>query len=198
MSFVDDLNNLDWDNPGLWPTPFKIAVSVLLFIAALGVGWYFDTQKQQEQLQSLEKKESEKIEDLKRKQRKVANIDLLREQMEEMEQSFGDMVRQLPDKTEVASLLVDISQTGVATGLEFNLFKPQAEKSAEFYVTLPIEISVTGGYHQLGEFISGVAALPRIVTAHNIDIKALPNSNALEMKAIAQTYRAEEIEKEDN
>ena len=111
-----------------------------------------------------------------------------------MQQSFGDMLRQLPNKTEVDALIVDISQTGLAAGLEFDLFKPGGEKPGEFYATLPIQISVRGTYHQLGEFVSGVAALPRIVTVHNINIQPSnakgTNSNTLTMSATAQTYRA--------
>ena len=122
--------------------------------------------------------------------------------MEEIKQSFGDMLKQLPNKTEVAALLVDISQTGLAAGLEFELFKPEKERPAEFYAELPIKISVIGDYHQLGEFISGVASLPRIVTTHDISIgkkKTKEGSGTLQMQATAKTYRAldeEEFEEE--
>ena len=109
--------------------------------------------------------------------------------MKEMEQSFGDMVRQLPNKTEVAGLLIDISQTGLGSGLEFKLFEPQKERPSEFYATLPIKITVEGQYHQFGEFVSGIAALPRIVTTHNIVIKK-GKEEKLVIDAIAQTYRA--------
>ena len=113
-----------------------------------------------------------------------------------MEQSFGDMVRQLPNKTEVAGLLIDISQTGLASGLEFKLFQPGGESPKEFYAELPIKLSVTGTYHQFGELVSGVAALPRIVTTHDISIAAASKNDPtlLEMKAVAKTYRALEEE----
>lgn len=189
MSFIDDLNNLDPNNPGVWPMPVKLVVFAILFAGILFAGWKFDITKQGEELAGLEKKEKEQIEVLDVRQKKAANLNALKEQMKEMEQSFGDMVRQLPNKTEVAGLLIDISQTGLAAGLEFKLFQPQNQKPSEFYSTLPIKISVEGDYHQFGEFVSGIAELPRIVTTHNIQIKK-GKGDKLTMDAIAQTYRA--------
>ena len=201
MSFTDDLKNLDPNNPGLWPKPIQIVLFILLFIALLFAGWKFDITKKRDQLAALEKKETEKIEILKVRQRKAANLNALKEQMKEMEISFGDMVRQLPNQTEVAGLLVDISQTGLGAGLEFKLFEPKAENPKEFYAVLPISIKVVGNYHQFGEFISGLAQLPRIVTAHEIKIKSdQANEKAripvLEMNTIAKTYRALEEDEE--
>ena len=195
MSFADDLKNLDPNNPGLWPKPIQIVLFILLFIALLFAGWKFDITKKRDQLAALEKKETEKIEILKVRQRKAANLNALKEQMKEMEISFGDMVRQLPNQTEVAGLLVDISQTGLGAGLEFKLFEPKAENPKEFYAVLPISINVVGNYHQFGEFISGLAQLPRIVTAHEINIKSKQSNEKarvpiLEMNTIAKTYRA--------
>jgi len=195
MSFIDDLNNLDPNNPGVWPAPVKALVFTVVFAAILFAGWKFDVTKQREALADLEKKEKEQIGILDVRQKKAANLNALKEQMKEMEQSFGDMVKQLPNKTEVAGLLIDISQTGLAAGLEFKLFKPGGEAPKEFYAELPINISVVGDYHQFGEFVSGIAALPRIVTTHNIKITRLnakDNSSAsmLQMTAIAKTYRA--------
>ena len=203
MSFADDLKNLDPNNPGLWPKPIQIVLFILLFIALLFAGWKFDITKKRDQLAALEKKETEKIEVLKVRQRKAANLNALKEQMKEMEISFGDMVRQLPNQTEVAGLLVDISQTGLGAGLEFKLFEPRAENPKEFYAVLPISIKVVGNYHQFGEFISGLAQLPRIVTAHEIKIKSeQANEKAripiLEMNTIAKTYRALEEDEESS
>jgi len=195
MSFTDDLKNLDPNNPGLWPKPIQIVIFVLLFIALLFAGWKFDITKKRDQLAKLEKRETQQIETLKVRQRKAANLNALKEQMKEMEISFGDMVRQLPNQTEVAGLLVDISQTGLGAGLEFKLFEPKAENPKEFYAVLPISINVVGNYHQFGEFISGLAQLPRIVTAHEINIKSKQSNEKarvpiLEMNTIAKTYRA--------
>ena len=201
MSFTDDLKNLDPNNPGLWPKPIQIVIFLLLFIALLFAGWKFDITKKRDQLAKLEKRETQQIETLKVRQRKAANLNALKEQMKEMEISFGDMVRQLPNQTEVAGLLVDISQTGLGAGLEFKLFEPKAENPKEFYAVLPISINVVGNYHQYGEFISGLAQLPRIVTTHEINIKSNQSNEKarvpiLEMNTIAKTYRALEEDEE--
>lgn len=192
MSFVDDLNNLDPNNPGVWPLPFQIGLIVILFAITLYAGYHFDISKQREELAKVEQKEEERKTTFEAKQKKVANLIPLREQMKEMEQSFGDMLRQLPNKTEVAGLLVDISQTGLSAGLEFELFQPKREVPSEFYAELPISLKVKGTYHQMGEFVSGLAALPRIVTTH--DLKIQRSSEILSMAATAKTYRAIEEE----
>jgi type IV pilus assembly protein PilO len=199
MSIIDDINNLDPNNPGVWPTPIKIIAFVIVFVALLFAGWKFDITEQRKVLAGLEKKEKDQLEILDARQHKAANLNALKEQMKEMEQSFGDMVKQLPNQTEVAGLLIDISQTGLAAGLEFKLFQPRKESPKEFYAELPINISVVGNYHQIGEFVSGVASLPRIVTTHDINITPLAASSdsevpALQMTAIAKTYRALEEE----
>jgi type IV pilus assembly protein PilO len=141
------------------------------------------------ELEQVVAKEQEHKEVFDRKQRRAANLNALKEQMIEMKQSFGDMLRQLPNKTEVAGLIVDVSQTGLSSGLEFELFQPTPEQPGEFYAKLPINIKVNGTYHQFGEFVSGIAQLPRIVTTHNISIQKGENGR-LTMSAIAMTYRA--------
>lgn len=198
MSIIDDINNLDPNNPGVWPTAFKIVVFAIVFAALVYAGWHFDITQLREELAGLKQKEAEQIQILEIRQKKVANLDALKDQMKEMEQSFDDMLRQLPNKTEVADLLIDISQTGLAAGLEFKLFEPKGETPREFYAELPINISIVGDYHQFGEFVSGIAALPRIVTTHDIQIQPLgadaPAERPLSMTAIAKTYRALEEE----
>ena len=185
---LDDLNNLDPQNIGAWPLPVRIVV-IAVVCAAIGYGtWHYDVQLQLQALEKVEKEEVSLKGVFEVKQKKAANLNALKEQLAEMKQSFGDMIRQLPDQTEVAGLIVDISQTGLAAGLEFELFKPGKEKPAEFYSELPISIQVVGGYHQFGEFVSGIAALPRIVTTHNISITK--REDKLQMNATAKTYRA--------
>ena len=175
---------------------------ILLFVLIQVLGFQFDIKNQREMLEGERKKEITHLATIEEKQIKAANLEPLKLQMKEMEQSFGDMLKQLPSKTEVAALLVDISQTGLAAGLEFQLFKPGGELRSEYYAELPIEINVLGNYHEFGEFISGIAALPRIVTAHDISIsggaKKAPKKGAvgaglvpaLLMKVTAKTYRA--------
>jgi len=185
---LDDLNNLDPQNIGSWPLPIRI---VVIAVVCAGIGYatfHYDVNPQLAALEKVEKEEVTLKGVFEVKQKKAANLNALKEQLAEMKQSFGDMIRQLPDQTEVAGLIVDISQTGLAAGLEFELFKPGKEKPAEFYSELPISIKVVGGYHQFGEFVSGIAALPRIVTTHNISITK--KADKLQMNATAKTYRA--------
>ena len=191
---LEELNELDFSNIGVWPTPVKI-VLVLIICALVGVGgYYLDIEDQLKRLSNVEKKELELRQTFEIKQAKAANLEAYKKQLEEMKQSFGAMLRQLPNKTEVADLLVDVSQTGLASGLEFELFKPEAEVPREFYAELPIRIKVTGQYHEFGKFISGLATLPRIVTIHDVKIQergkiAGGNGKLLGLEATAKTYR---------
>lgn len=196
---LDELNSLDPGNIGSWPLPIRMVV-IAVVCAAIGYAtFHYDINPQLADLEEVEKEEITLKGTFEVKQKKAANLEALKEQLAEMKQSFGDMIRQLPDKTEVAGLIVDISQTGLAAGLEFKLFKPGKEKPAEFYSELPISITVVGDYHQLGEFVSGIAALPRIVTTHDISIQKSDKDGtgaALIMKATAKTYRALDEEEE--
>ncbi len=182
-----ELKNLDPKDPGNWPWLAKGGAMVLLVLAVLGGGYWFDTQHQRVELAKVQKKEGDLKAEFEKKQAKAVNLDTYKRQMEEMHETFGTMLRQLPGKTEVADLLVDITQTGLASGLEFNLFKPGAEVKREFYAELPITLEVKGTYHELGTFVSGVAALPRIVTIHNISVGN--DGGKLKMSATAKTYR---------
>lgn len=189
-----DLTELDINNMGEWPLPIK-ALAILLCCVLVGVAvYYLDTDAQLVRLEGERSKELELRRTFETKQRKAANFDAYRQQLVEMKESFGAMLRQLPDKTEVAGLLVDVSQTGLAAGLEFELFQPEGEQSKDFYAELPINIRVTGRYHEFGRFISGLAALPRIVTIHNVKISNLggDRGNAdskLMLQAQVKTYR---------
>jgi len=191
---LQELNELDLNNIGDWPAPVKV-VLVLLLCVGLAAGWYYyNTQDQLQQLAQTEKREQELRATFEKKQAKAVNLDKYKKQLEEMKQSFGAMLRQLPDKTEVAELLVDVSQTGLAAGLEFELFDPQGEDRKEFYAELPIKIRVKGEYHQFGTFISGLAMLPRIVTIHDIKISGKKGgqdsaTGRLTMEAVVKTYR---------
>lgn len=193
---LEELNDLDYQDMGNWPLPAKAIAIALLCVVVLFAGYWFDTKDQQEQIERLEKKEHTLKKDFKNNARKAANLELYKQQMVDMKQSFGAMLKQLPSKTEVAELLVDISQTGLASGLEFELFQPTAEVPLEFYAELPIKLRVTGKYHEFGSFVSGVAALPRIVTLHNFSIKPAKNGKLI-MEATAKTYRYLEEEEQE-
>lgn len=187
---LEELNELDLSNIGDWPVVVK-AVIVVILCALVGVAWYFlDIKDQYAALERVERIEQDLRDDFEKKQAKAANLEAYRAQLAEMEESFGAMLRQLPNKTEVADLLVDVSQTGLAAGLEFELFQPQGEVPRDFYAELPIKLRVVGDYHEFGEFVSGLAALPRIVTIHDVRI-APQGSEAtrLVMEATARTYR---------
>ena len=169
-------------------------ILVLLVCIVWGIGWYYlDAEDLLLQLERVEKKELDLRQSFEDKQAKAANLEKYKQQLAEMRESFGSMLRQLPNKTEVAELLVDVSQTGLAAGLEFELFKPTGEVPKEFYAELPIQLKVNGSYHEFGEFISGLAALPRIVTIHDIKItptKGMKGDNKLlKLEATAKTYR---------
>lgn len=183
-----DLNNLDFSNIGSWPVAIKGVVIAVVAVGVLALGYFLDVQSQQGNLERITNKEKQLKEDFELKQAKAANLEAYKAQMLEMEDSFGAMIRQLPSKTEVEDLLVDISQTGLASGIEFQLFKPLSEKHIEFYAELPITLKMTGSYHQFGEFVSGIAALPRIVTLENITLKGGKKGD-LTMDVTAKTYR---------
>lgn len=188
---LQDINNLDFNDVGEWPAPLKLFL-VLLVAILVGVAWYYmDTQDQYVALERVRREEKDLRTSFEEKQQKAANYEKYKAQLAEMKQTFGAMLRQLPNKKEVADLLIDVSQTGLAAGLEFQLFQPQNEIPKDFYAELPIKLRVVGDYHEFGEFISGIAALPRIVTMHDIDIKPITGQRAggLVMEATAATYR---------
>lgn len=187
-----DLGSLDFNNIGSWPVAVRSVLIALLCIAVLAAGYFLDTQGQLEKLDRARLEENRLKQEFEAKQAKAANLDAYREQMKEMKESFGAMLRQLPSKTEVESLLVDISQTGLSSGIQFQLFKPEPERFIDFYAEQPIRMVVTGTYHEFGRFVSGVAALPRIVTLQDIDITGAgkgAKSEKLKMTLLAKTYR---------
>lgn len=184
-----ELNNLDIKNLGTAPLAVKVIVVLVLCGAIVGLGYYFDTQDQLAALEEVEAKEAQLKQTFEIKQKKAANLEVYREQLEEMRRTFGSLLRQLPSKTEIPGLIVDISQTGLASGLEIDLFKPGPEVKKDFYAEKPIELRVKGSYHQFGKFASGIAALPRIVTLHDIVLTPDGKSGTMVMSATAKTYR---------
>ena len=188
---LQELNELDFSNLGDWPLAIKLVLVVLVLAGVLAAGYYLDTQDQLVQLERVEKEEVALKRTFEEKQARAANLEDYKRQLAEMKESFGAMLKQLPNKTEVAALLVDVSQTGLAAGLEFELFKPTGEVPKDFYAELPIQLRVRGGYHEFGEFISGLAALPRIVTIHDVSITPAGKGGGdnLVLQATAKTYR---------
>ena len=197
MAVMDELNNLDFNNLGSASNPIKYGILGFVLIAIVGAGIYFLTLPQLDELERVERKEVELKSEFTTKANQAAKLELYKEQLAEMQASFQAILRQLPERTDVESLLVDVSQTALANGLEIKRFKPSAEEKKGFYAELPISLEVTGRYHDLASFISGVAALPRIVTMHDLTL-SLQNekkeegeapSGKLKMIATAKTYR---------
>ncbi len=184
----NDFKGLDPNDPGVWPLAPKIAVYVALFLATLVAAWWFDWQDQAAMLEKKESEEQQLRQDWVSKKRQAVNLDEHKRQLAEIDRQFGTLLKQLPNRAEMDSLLSDINQAGVGRGLQFELFKPGTDVVKDFYAELPIEIKVLGGYHDLGEFVGDVAALPRIVTLNNIALEA-GKDGKLKLDAKAVTYR---------
>ena len=198
MKFLDDIRNLDRNNVGGWPQSVKIFFTVLVFAVVLLVGWYFFVSSQQDSLTSLASKEESLKQEFSTKQAKAVNLEALQQQLDEMQDMLRQLLRQLPSKTEMPELLVDISQTALSAGLETELFQPGAETPKDFYVERPITLRMTGTYHQFGTFISGVASLPRVVilTLHDVSLtpktatkSGAPSDGQLILQGTVKTYR---------
>ncbi len=196
---LDELDINDLKKIGSAPLPVKAAIIIVLCIALGVAGYFLDTTKQQAELDKVVAEEQQLRKTFTIKQAKAANLEAYKQQLDEMRKSFGTLLRQLPNKTEIETLLTDISQTGISAGLEIDYFKPEGLRPKEFYSEYPIKLKVTGRYHEFAEFISGVAALPRIVTVQDIAISPFdPKGNsvklAMELTAITYQYLDESAE----
>lgn len=203
MSFAKtlaELQTLDVNNPAAWPDSVRVAAAVLLATGIVALSYWVVIKPLREDLAAREQEEISLRGEFEQKQHKVAALDAYKEQLKEMERSFGTMLRQLPSKTEVANLLADISQTRVENNLEEELFQPQPEIVKDFYAEIPNRIVVTGNYHDMGRFVGAVAALPRIVTIDEVEIRPSASPapgqpaqpvprGALRVTALAKTYR---------
>jgi type IV pilus assembly protein PilO len=186
-----DINDLDTDNIGSWPPAIKVLLGVLVMLLVLSLGYGFSSRALESQLELKREEESTLKEQFAAKARMAANLELYTQQMKEMENSFSVLLRQLPSDTEVPGLLEDITRTGLGSGLEFEEIKLLPEVTQPFYIELPIQITVTGAYHDLATFVSGVAGLPRIVTLHDFELAPVDPEGApkLRMSILAKTYR---------
>jgi type IV pilus assembly protein PilO len=194
-----NLSDIDLREAGDWPLAGRLVLVVLVMAAVLGAGYYFFTSDQLQQLEKVKNEEQSLRKEFVEKQRVAANLEAFRTQLAEMEEKLSEMLRQLPTGTEMPDLLDDVSNTGKQNGLDFELFKPEAEQPKDFYAAKPITIKAKGTYHQFGAFVSGVAALPRIVTLENATLSGLGGNNKgkgaannqepVEIQATLQTYR---------
>ncbi len=184
-----DINDIDWSRMGVWPFPAKAIFALVVAAAIVAGGYFFFVKDLNLTLEKVTSKEESLKMSFKAKAFQAANLDAYREQMKEMETSFGALVAQLPSDTEVPGLLEDIDEKGADSGLVIDSISLQKEKTQEFYVELPISINVSGPYHDFGAFVSGVAGMPRIVTLHDYSIKRQPTGGLLDMTILAKTYR---------
>jgi len=193
MNLLAELKALDPRDPGRWPLAVRIATVLVGFVAAsLALIYFFVWQDQMPVLRQRQDDEQKLRTEYRAKHQQAVNLGLYKQQLADIERSFGALLRQLPSKTEVPNLLVDISQTGLASALQEKLFQPGQEVKKDFYAELPIKIQLTGTYHEFGEFVSGIAALPRIVTLHDIQITPQDKSDGtdrLQLELTAKTYR---------
>jgi type IV pilus assembly protein PilO len=194
QDFIDqlndfDINDIDWTRMGVWPLAGKVTFCVLICVAIVAGCYFLVVQDLNQQLDRVSSKESELKQSFKVKAYQAANLDAYRAQMDEMEKSFGALVSQLPSDTEVPGLLEDIDEKGAESGLAIASISLEPESAAEFYVELPISINVSGTYHDLGNFVSGIAGMPRIVTLHDYEISRAESGGLLDMTITAKTYR---------
>lgn len=188
QTFIDDFKGLDPKNVGAWPIAPRVTILAALFVLILAAGWWFDWRFQVEEYEQKQQEELKLRDEWLSKKKEAVNLDEYRKQLAEIDRAFGALLRQLPNKAEMESLLVDINQAGLGRGLQFELFRPGAEVMRDFYAELPITVRVTGTYHDLGAFAGDVAKMPRIVTLNNMNIAGGKDSG-LVMDAVATTYR---------
>lgn len=192
MNILDELRSLDPSDPGRWPLPIRLGAIALWFVVlAIALSYVVVWQNQKPELERVRQEEQDLRGKFREKHAKAVNLEVYKQQLADIERSFGALLRQLPGKTEVPNLLVDISQTGLAAGLDEKLFQPENENKKDFYAELPIKIRLAGSYHEFGSFVSGIAALPRIVTLHDIEIKPETKDayDQLTLDLTAKTYR---------
>lgn len=188
-AIAEDFRNLNPKDPGTWPVIPKLAALLAILVAIPVAGYFFDWQPQIEEIEGARQKEGKLKQEYLDKKKQAVNLELLKQQSREIETQFGALLRQLPNKSQMDALLVDINQAGLGRGLQFELFKPAAAESAkEFYAELPISVKVVGTYHDMGAFASDVGQLPRIVTLNDVSIQAGKDGN-LTMDATARTFR---------
>ena len=187
---ADDFKTLDPKDPGLWPFAPKLVILSVLFMGLLAAAWFAGWSGQLDELAANRQKESELKDDWLAKKKQAVNLDEYRKQLAEIDRSFGDLLKQLPNKSEMDGMIVDVSQAALTRGLKQELFKPGGESRQEFYASVPISLILTGGYNELGGFAADIAKLPRIVTLNNIKLRPKDKSGlGITMDATAMTYR---------
>lgn len=186
---ADDFKTLDPKDPGLWPLIPRILILIAIFLGLLLAAWWLGWRVQLEELDGKEQEEARLKDEWLNKKKQAVNLEEHRKQLAEIDRSFGVLLKQLPNKSEMEALLIDVNQAGLGRGLQFELFKPGTESVKDFYAELPITIKLTGSYHDLGSFAGDVAKMSRIVTLNDIDIVESKDKGILSMSAVAKTFR---------
>jgi len=189
QAMADDFRLLNPNDPGAWPLIPKITVLVGLFVAILAAGWWFVWDDQLIELEKKQKEEETLKQEYIDKKRQAVNLDLYIQQLADIDRSFGALLKQLPDKSEIDALLIEVNQAGLGRGLQFELFKPGQEQIKDFYAELPIAVKINGSYHDFGAFAADIAKLPRIVTLNNISIAPAKDGGQLSLDATTKTFR---------
>ncbi len=188
QSILDDFRYMNPHDPGAWPVVPKVAVLLGIFLAILVAGWWFVWSDQLTELETKEQEETTLKQQYIDKKRQAVNLDFYTQQLADIDRSFGALLKQLPNKSEIEALLIEVNQAGLGRGLQFELFRPGQEVLKDFYAELPISVKINGNYHDFGAFAADIAKLPRIVTLNNISITPLP-SGALTLDATTKTFR---------
>lgn len=188
MSLADDINKLDLKTLADWPLPTKFAALAVLLVLIVGAGWWFDWRGGMEAVETARQKEAQLRSTFTTKKNQAINLEAYTQQLADIEQAFGALLKQLPNKQEMDALITDVNQAGLGRGLQFDLFKPEAETLTEFYAETPIRVKVNGGYHDLAAFVSDISKLSRIVTLQNISLEPAKDG-VLNMDAVVKTYR---------
>lgn len=199
MSFIDDLKDLDFEDPGGWPLPYKLLAAVAVAIVIVAVGYALKIKDEQEALDRKRQEEVTLFQEFEQKHQKSAKLEEYAAQLKEMERILDELLKQLPSKTEMPNLLQNVSETAVSTGIQIGRFRPEAEILKDFYAEKPISLRMVGSYHQFGDFVSGVASLQRVVilTMHDISLRPVnPGSSQLVLEGTVKTYRYLDAEEE--
>lgn len=189
MKLIEDLKNINPKMPGSWPLPIKMGALALMLVGVVAAGAVLDWQDELSRLSTIREEEDKLKDEFLQKKRQALNLDLIKKQLIETQQSFGALLKQLPTKSEMAALLTDINQSGLGRGLQFELFKPGLEVATGVFTEQPINLKVTGTYDDLGKFASDIAMMPRIVTLNDISIAPAKDGQMLSLEATAKTYR---------
>lgn len=189
QAIADDFRYMNPNDPGAWPLVPKVTVLFSVFVLLLLAGWWFVWNDQLIELENKQREEVTLKQQYLDKKRQAVNLDLYKQQLAEIDRSFGALLKQLPDKSEIEALLIEVNQAGLGRGLQFELFRPGQEQVKDFYAELPITVKINGNYHDLGAFAADIAKLPRIVTLNNIAITPLKDGGLLSLDATTKTFR---------